>query len=181
MDGRSTCAVNRTRFRCRLCPTRSTGGRKLGPACHMQRFDRPTTTVGPCRAPSPGFLVTESWDSVLGQGIRAPPASRDLTNANLTGANMLNANLSNADLTGANLINADLDYADLDNAIFSTGTVLYDGQTVKQHGFDAASLQTYLEASPISADSASNLTIVPEPASVLLLLIGLLTLARTRF
>ena len=45
-----------------------------------------------------------------------------------------------------------------------------------QHGFEAASLQTYLEASSVSAQSASNLTIVPEPASVFLLLTGLLTL-----
>ena len=50
-----------------------------------------------------------------------------------------------------------------------------------QHGFDAASLQTYLEASSVSAYSASNLNLVPEPASVLLLLTGLLTLARVRF
>ena len=50
-----------------------------------------------------------------------------------------------------------------------------------QHGFDAAGLESYLEAPPISASSASNLTIVPEPASVLLLLTGLLPLARVRF
>jgi len=55
------------------------------------------------------------------------------------------------------------------------------GQSVQQHGFDAASLETYLEASPVSAWRASNLTIVPEPASVFLLLTGLLTLARVRF
>ena len=79
--------------------------------------------------------------------------------------------LSSATLFGTNLT----------NVTFSPGTTLYDGQTVAQHGFDAASLQTYLEASPISAYSASNLTLVPEPASVLLLLTGLLTLARVRF
>ena len=81
----------------------------------------------------------------------------------------------------ANLSSANLTEAYLDDATFSPGTTLYDGQTVAQHGFDAASLQTYLEASPISAYSASNLTLVPEPASVLLLLTGLLTLARVRF
>jgi len=52
---------------------------------------------------------------------------------------------------------------------------------VAQHGFDAASLQTYLEASPVSAYSASNLNLVPEPANVFLLLAALLTLARVRF
>ena len=80
------------------------------------------------------------------------------------------------DLTGANLTSADL-Y----DATFSPGTTLYDGQTVLQHGFDAASLQTYLEASPISVGFAGGLTIIPEPASVFLLLTGLLTLARVRF
>jgi len=52
---------------------------------------------------------------------------------------------------------------------------------VLQHGFGAVSLQAYLEASPLSASDANNLTLVPEPASVLLLLTGLLTLARIRF
>ena len=79
--------------------------------------------------------------------------------------------MSSATLFGTNLT----------NVTFSPGTTLYDGQTVAQHGFDAASLQTYLEASPISAWNASNLNIVPKPASVFLLLTGLLTLARVRF
>ena len=55
------------------------------------------------------------------------------------------------------------------------------GQSVQQHGFDAASLQAYLLAVPVSASSANNVTLVPEPASVFLLLTGLLTLARVRF
>ena len=93
-----------------------------------------------------------------------------------SGANLSGATLILADLTGAKLT-----IAYLDDATFSLGTTLKDGQTVAQHGFDAASLQTYLEASPISAWRASNLTIVPEPASVLLLLTGLLTLGHIRF
>ena len=78
----------------------------------------------------------------------------------------------------ANLSSANLTEAYLDDATFSPGTTLYDGQTVLQHGYhdDPAGLQVYLKASPVSASSASNLTIVPEPASVLLLLTGLLTL-----
>ena len=55
------------------------------------------------------------------------------------------------------------------------------GQQAQQPDFDASSLQAYLEASPVSARSANNLTLVPEPASVFLLLTGLLTLARIRF
>ena len=72
-------------------------------------------------------------------------------------------------------------FADLSWATFSTSTILYDGQTVLQRGFDAASLQAYLEASPISASLASNLNLVPEPASVFLLLTGLLSLGWVRF
>ena len=46
-----------------------------------------------------------------------------------------------------------------------------------QHGFEAASLQTYLEASPISANNASSLNLVPEPSTVLLLGLGTALLA----
>ena len=105
----------------------------------------------------------------------------DLEDANLSRANLYGADLASANLYGADLYLADLRWADLENATFSPGTTLYDGQTVAQHGFNAASLQTYLEASPVWAWSAGNLTIVPEPASVFLLLTGLLTLARVRF
>ena len=95
----------------------------------------------------------------------------DLSYVNLTDADVHNAKLTYADLTGANLA----------TETFSPGTILKDGQTVLQHGFDADGLQTHLEASPISAWNASNLNIVPKPASVFLLLTGLLTLARVRF
>ena len=107
----------------------------------------------------------------------------NLANADLGSAELSYANLTYANLTGATLTGAYLMGADLDDATFSTGTTLYDGQTVLQHGYhdDPAGLQVYLKASPVSASSASNLTIVPEPASVLLLLTGLLTLARVRF
>ena len=94
---------------------------------------------------------------------------------------LLSADLNGANLNGADLTWAYLSYANLDYATFSTGTTLKDGQTVLQHGFDAASLQAYPEASPAWADSASNLTIVPEPTSLCLLLTALLLLARVRF
>ena len=96
------------------------------------------------------------------------------------GANLPRANLTYANLTDADLCDADLRYANLDDATFSTGTTLYDGQTVAQHGFDAASLGTYLEVS-LAAYSANNLTLIPEPASGFLLLTALLLLARVRF
>ena len=103
-----------------------------------------------------------------------PGASLDW--ADLSSANLSNAWLHEADLRDANLYSVDLSWA-----TFSTGTILYDGQTVLQHGFDAAGLQAYLEASPISASHASNLNLVPEPASVFLLLGGLLSLGWVRF
>jgi hypothetical protein len=62
--------------------------------------------------------------------------------------------------------------ADLSYAWFSTGTKLPDGQTVAQHGFDAASLQAYLEASDVDA-WAEGLTIIPEPITLLLALLAL--------
>jgi uncharacterized protein YjbI with pentapeptide repeats len=92
----------------------------------------------------------------------------DLRYAYLTGTDLRHANLSHANLTWAKLAGAYLDYV-----TFSPGTTLYGGQTVAQHGFDAASLQTYLVASPISASRAINLTIVPEPTTLLLALLAL--------
>ena len=68
------------------------------------------------------------------------------------------------------LSNADLSNADLSYATFSTDTILYDGQTVAQHGFDAAGLQAYLEVKVWRAD---NLTIIPEPTTLLLVLLTL--------
>ena len=104
-----------------------------------------------------------------------------LTGADLTLAFLPFADLSYADVHNAKLTYADLTGANLATETFSPGTILKDGQTVLQHGFDADGLQTHLEASPISAWNASNLNIVPKPASVFLLLTGLLTLARVRF
>ena len=129
------------------------------------------------------YLVgADLWRVDLG---RANLESADLSSANLEDADLYYANLYNADLTGADLTDAYLGFTDLDDATFSTGTTLYDGQTVLQHGYhdDPAGLEVYLKAPwpGISADSASNLTIVPEPASVFLLLTALLTLARVRF
>jgi uncharacterized protein YjbI with pentapeptide repeats len=66
-----------------------------------------------------------------------------------------------------------LSNANLSNATFGTDTILYDGQTVAQHGFDAAGLEAYLEAAPLNALGADNLTIIPEPTTLLLALLAL--------
>jgi hypothetical protein len=71
----------------------------------------------------------------------------------------------------ANLSGADLRGAYWHFTTFSTGTILDDGQTVLQHGFDAAGLEAYLEASP--AMFVQNLIIVPEPTTLLLTLLAL--------
>ena len=96
------------------------------------------------------------------------PRYADLTDADLTAAY-----LTGADLTGAKLAGARLKYAHLTNATFGLGTYLPDGQTVAQHGFDAAGLQAYLVADPVSAWEADNLTIIPEPTTLLLALLAL--------
>ena len=100
-----------------------------------------------------------------------------LMGANLTGANLTNVNLSESDLSYANLTDADLSGASrliaLTEATFSFGTTLPDGQTVAHHGFDAAGLEAYLTAAPVNAWFADNLTIVPEPITLLLALLAL--------
>jgi hypothetical protein len=107
----------------------------------------------------------------------------NLSYANLSYAELYNANLFNANLTGAFLFNADLGNATLYNATFSTGTTLYDGQTVLQHGFDTAGLRAYLEASPVNASTAANIFLVPEPHTLLLASLASmgLTLRRRRW
>ena len=107
----------------------------------------------------------------------------NLSGADLTGANLgkgedrtcetcPSANLSYANLTGADLTDANLTESLLDNAIFSTDTILHDGQTVSQWAFDEFGLQTYLEGAR-NASGASNLTIVPEPSCLLLMVLAL--------
>ena len=96
----------------------------------------------------------------------------DLSGANLYKAFLSNADLANADLYKANLTGASLADAVLIGASFSYGTILFDGQTVLEHGFDAASLKNYLVESQYTSN-ATNLTIVPEPTTLLLALLAL--------
>jgi len=96
-----------------------------------------------------------------------------LTDAYLGYSHLIHTNLQSADLTDAYLTGADLTGADLTYATFSTGTTLKDGQTVAQHGFDAAGLEAYLKADPVGASLADNLTIIPEPTTLLLALLAL--------
>ena len=62
-------------------------------------------------------------------------AASSFTGVNVTGNNMSSWNLANVNLSGA-----DLSSANLTNAIFSTSTILWNGDTVLEHGFDAAGL-----------------------------------------
>ena len=100
-----------------------------------------------------------------------------LARENLKGAYIQGASLAHANLFTSDLINTDLQFASLSGATLTdadlTGTIFVDGQTVLQHGFAAASQQAYLEASPVAALVASDLIIVPEPATLLLSLAGL--------
>ena len=95
-----------------------------------------------------------------------------MTDANLANANLYVANLSDANLRSANLTGANLYDEDLTNATFSFGTILFDEQTVAQHGFDAAGLRAKLEGD-WGANNANNLTIIPEPTTLLLALLAL--------
>ena len=65
---------------------------------------------------------------------------------------------------------ASLNDANLTDATFGFGTALPDGQAVLQHGFDAVGLQFYLETGFDNVWAADNLTIVPEPTTLLLAL-----------
>jgi len=61
------------------------------------------------------------------------------------------ASLEGKQLYRADLFNANLPGANLSGTTFSASTIFPDGQTVPQHGFDAAGLQDYLEAFPVLA------------------------------
>ena len=94
-------------------------------------------------------------------------ARADLTDANLTGANLTGAAqgrwgpiylLNRADLTNANLSRRDLGAAMVHAAHFSPGTVLTDGQTVAEHGFDEDGLESYLVAAGVECGYIATLT-----------------------
>ncbi len=108
----------------------------------------------------------------------------DFTNADLKRAKFNNVNLHFANFTGANLVGTDLTGANLhsawlDNATFDRGTTLYGGQTVSELGFNVGDLESFLTDQQ-SAQSAANLTLVPEASTLLLAVIGLVVWGLTR-
>ena len=73
---------------------------------------------------------------------------------NLTGADLHNVSLYDADLSRTNLPDVILSEANLSHSAFSTTTILHDGRTVREHGFNAVILETYLKKEGTRIDGA---------------------------
>jgi len=82
----------------------------------------------------------------------------DLSNADFTGTDLTGARLQSVNLTNANLTGTNLTDADLRRSHFSLDTVLPDGQTVGEHGFDEAGLESYW-TTEVGVQIASRITI----------------------
>ena len=109
----------------------------------------------------------------------------NLTSTDLGGANLDGANLDNADLTGANLTNADLTWAGVRNANLSgldlSNLLAYVGANWSDAFYDYRNEPTWDSGMDAAwRSSAGILRTTPEPAAILLALLGLALLPRRR-
>jgi uncharacterized protein YjbI with pentapeptide repeats len=114
--------------------------------------------------------------------------SADLVNADLRGTDLSNANLRGADLTGTNARGTDFSNATLDGAVFTAGDVRNTNFTgasllgadlsvlsnADRADFTGARYNAFTLLAP--GIDTSTMTLVPEPSSAALLLLGLIGL-----
>ena len=102
-----------------------------------------------------------------------------LTDANLTNANLHQANFDGANLSGANLTDTGLAWARGDGTIFDSFTILKNGKTIAEHGFDAAGLEQYFSDQDATFSNVT-MAVVPVPGAAPLGIAGLICVVELR-
>jgi len=105
--------------------------------------------------------------------------SANFQGANLTNANLHQANFDGANLSGANLTDTGLVWARGDGTIFDSFTILKNGKTIGEHGFDAAGLEQYFSDQDATFSNVT-MAVVPVPGAAPLGIAGLICVAELR-